>query len=100
MPEWLVDSSDFLTQVQMRYIINWFEFNVENNSRLARAANNEHRKFSLKCIICNLSSYSKLKPFYKLLVRFCGRDRPPRKSKFKDNLEPLASRHVRTRHAL
>ena len=41
--------------------VNCFEFNVENNSRLAWTVNNEHRKFFLKCI--SQVSYSKLKPF-------------------------------------
>ena len=72
---------------------------VENNSLLAWVVNNEHRKFSLKCIICNLSSYSKLKLFtnyFSLLVRFRGRGQTVNYyylKKMKLEIKPIYSSH-------
>ena len=48
------------SKIALLMSVNWFEFNF---AWLAWTSNNEHRKFSLKCTICNLSSCSKLKPF-------------------------------------
>ena len=51
----VISASTFRDQWIVNIEMNYSKFNIENISRLAGTVNNEHRKFPLKCIICQVT---------------------------------------------